>query len=880
VLFKDDNTGAIDLAFDPHDSRILYAALWQTRRPPWSIYPPSSGPGSGLYKSSDGGEHWVEVSGHGLPAEGLGRIGVAVAPTDSNRVYLIVDAKQGGLYRSDDAGQTWQRMDSEDRIWKRGWYFGGVTVDPKDPDTVYVSNTSLYRSRDGGKSFDAIKGAPGGDDYHSLWIAPEDPSRMISGSDQGTIISLDGAKTWSSWYNQPTAQFYHVITVNRFPYWICGAQQDSGAACTTSRSNFATISSRDWRPVGAGGESQYIAPDPLDTDVLYGGGFGGSVVRFSLTTDQTQVIAPALAHPGDYRSAWTLPAVFSPRNPRQLYFGTQVLFRTSDGGNTWQVLSPDLTREDPGVPTTLDGVTAADAPKGKRRGVIYTIAPSPFDEREIWVGTDDGLIQVTRDDGKTWHNVTPPDLTPWSKIGMLVASRHDARTVYAAVDRHRLDDYQPHFYRTRDRGATWQEISSGLPEGSHANAIREDPVRKGLLFAGTETGAYVSFDDGDHWQSLQLNLPNASIRDLAIQDDDLIVATHGRSFWVLDDITPLRQLSASAASAGEYLFRPRTAFRVRPPSFEGTPLPPEVPQGDNPPSGAIIDYYLRSAPSGPVTLEILDRAGKLARRYSSEEKPAKVDPKKLDIPIYWIHPAEALSAQAGMHRFEWDLRYAGPGGGGNPMARLFGAGGGPWAPPGSYSVRLTVNGHRYSQPLTLKKDPRVKTPLADFEKQFDLALRILQTAAQVSSAYGEAERLEAHLKSLSSKANLPADLSEKIKGLERLTEEVMGVAPAPNLESAGVEPPAPAEASLRHWRAALGEVERAVESADAAPTRDALTAYAMSRQGAEKALGRWKQILARALPELNERLRGAGLAPISAEAPHPTPTPLAPAPED
>src|SRR5205814_5324844 len=402
VLFKDENTGAIDLALDPHNAQIVYAALWQTRRPPWSIYPPSSGPGSGLYKSSDGGNHWEEISGHGLPSEGLGRIGIAVAPSDSNRIYLIVDAKQGGLYRSDDAGMNWRRMDAEDRIWKRGWYVGGVTVDPKDADTVYVGNTSLYRSRDGGKTFDAIKGAPGGDDYHSLWIAPDDPSRMILGSDQGTIISLDGAATWSSWYNQPTAQFYHVVTINRFPYWICGAQQDSGAACTASLSNFASISERDWRPVGAGGESQYIAPDPLDPDILLGGAFGASVARFNLVTDQTQDIAPSLAHPGTYRSAWTLPAVFSPLDPHQLYFGTQVLFRTSDSGNTWQVLSPDLTREDPGVPDTLDPATAADAPRGKRRGVIYTIAPSPFDARDIWVGTDDGLIQFTRDAGKTW----------------------------------------------------------------------------------------------------------------------------------------------------------------------------------------------------------------------------------------------------------------------------------------------------------------------------------------------------------------------------------------------------------------------------------------------------------------------------------------------
>ncbi|MGH9433878.1 MAG: WD40/YVTN/BNR-like repeat-containing protein, partial [Terriglobia bacterium] len=550
VLYRDANTGAIDLAFDPQNTRIIYAALWQTRRPPWNVYPPSNGQGSGLYKSTDGGNTWTPLTGHGLPAAGLGRIGIAVAPSDPNRIYLIVDAHQGGLYRSDDAGSTWKLMDTERRIWGRGWYFGGVTVDPKDENTVYVCNTSVDRSRDGGKSFTAIKGAPGGDDYHNLWIDPTDPNRMILAGDQGVVISVDGARTWTSWYNQATAQIYHVVTDQRFPYWVYGAQQDSGAVAVPSRSTHAGISFRDWDPIEVGGESEYIAADPAHADILFGGSYGDSVLRYNFVNKQTQNISPMLGHPGIYRSTWTLPLVFDPLDPHNLYYGTQLLFWTSDGGATWNIISPDLTREEPAALPNLDAASEADdgAP-GRRRGVIYTIAPSRVREGNIWIGTDDGLIQVTHDHGRSWQNVTPPQLTPWSKIAMLEASPFDADTVYAAVDRHRLDDLRPYIYRTHDGGKTWQPISQGIPDGSYVHVVREDPVRKGLLFAGTETGVFVSFDDGDHWQSLQLNLPNCSVRDMVIHGDDLVAATHGRSFWILDDISPLRQMDGRVAQS-------------------------------------------------------------------------------------------------------------------------------------------------------------------------------------------------------------------------------------------------------------------------------------------------------------------------------------------
>jgi photosystem II stability/assembly factor-like uncharacterized protein len=710
VLFKNEEVGAIDLAFDPVDPKIVYATLWNVRRPPWFIYAPANGPGGGIYKSVDGGSTWKEIS-EGIPLEGRGHIGISVTPTNRNRIYAAVDAKDGGIFASNDAGATWTRLSSDKRLWDRGWYFEKVTADPKNPDVVYVMNTSTYRSTDAGKTWTPIKGAPGGDDYHQLWINPDDPKRMVLGSDQGAIVSVDGAVTWSSWYNQPTAQIYHVAPDFRFPYWLTGAQQDSGAVGTPSRSNHSEISNRDWEGLCAGGESGYTAPDPLHPELL----FGGTVSRCNVLTGETKNVSPERGGtPGQYRHAWTQPLVFSKADSHALYYANQFVYKTTNGGESWTQISQDMTREDPGVPPNLNEAAAADAPADKRRGVIYTIAPSPLRAMTIWIGTDDGLIHLTKDDGKTWENVTPPALTSWSKVVMIEASHFNVNEAYAAVERHQLSDYAPHIYRTLDSGKTWTEITVGLPAGVYVQTVKEDPHRRGLLFTGTERAVFVSFDDGDHWQSLQLNLPPASMRDLAIHDDDLIVATHGRGFWVIDNMTVLRQISAAVAKETAFLFQPANTVLYPPGGDNGTPMPKDEPLTENAPTGAMIDYYLKSKTSGPLTLEILDPAGEVIRKYSSEDKGPQVNLETLNIPAYWIRPFEPLSTAAGMHRWIWDLRPtppprpAGAGGGGG-----FGRGGATTVLPGTYTVRLSVDGKSYTQPLVVKFDPRTKA-LSDF----------------------------------------------------------------------------------------------------------------------------------------------------------------------
>ena len=863
VLFKDENTGAIDLAMEPGNPKNIYAALLQTRRPPWSIYPPSKGPGTGLYRSRDGGENWEQLTGHGLPAEELGRMGIAFAPSNPKRIYLIADAKEGGLYRSDDGGENWARVSKDARIWGRGWYFCEVSVDSKDPETVYVPNTSTYRSRDGGETFTAIKGAPGGDDYHQLWIDPDNPQRMVLGCDQGVIVTRNGGETWSSWYNQATGQFYHVATDNRFPYWVYGAQQDSGAAATPSRSKWRALNFQDWRPMEAGGESDYVAPDPLNPEII----FGGSVARQDFRNEEVQQIPPTLMYPGDYRRTWTLPLVFSEIDPHVLYFSAQILFRTADGGNSWQKISPDLTREDPGVPANLDAATAADAPASKRRGVIYTIAPSPMKAGEIWVGTDDGLVQLTRDEGKTWNDVTPKELTPWSKVTHISASRFHSGEAYAAVDRHRLEDLHPYFYRTRDFGKTWQRVSNGIPEGSFLNCVREDPKVAGLLYACTEKGVYVSPDDGDDWQPLQFNLPTTSVRDLVVHGDDLVIATFGRSFWVLDDVTPLRQWSAKVESAEAWLFEPQTAYRVRPGVDEGTPIPFDEPQAENPLTGAVLDYFLKEKQTQAVELEIFDAAGKSVRRFASTDEVPKTNPDELDIPMYWVHDAAPLSAEAGMHRFVWDLRYAYAG----ARRRSRRGGGGPIAVPGQYTVKLTAAGKTISVPLVVKMDPRVKTSAADLERQFQLASKLATGVGEFSAAVARADDLQKQIAARSKEAAGNVEVASALAELEKKVGAVAGSGASGGFGFFGFAVPGNEPTTLRQASAALGSLLGIVESADVAPSADAAAASEKWEAAGKTTLARWDTIQTKDLAQVNSLLEKAHLRALKTGEEKPRP---------
>ncbi len=863
VLYKDDNTGAIDLAFDPGNPQTIYADMWASRRPPWTTAGSYNGPGSGLYKSTDSGTTWRQLT-RGLPtwSEGLGRIGIGIAPGDPKRIYALVDSpKLGGLYRSDDAGESWERVNTEQRIWGRGDDFACVRVHPKNKDIVFVANTSTYRSTNAGKDFTAIKGAPGGDDYHTIWINPENPDIILLGTDQGATLSVNSGETWSSWYNQPTAQFYHVITDNQFPYWVYGGQQESGSVGTASRSDFGEISFRDWYPVGVE-EYGYVAPDPLNPNLIY----GGKATRFDRTTGQTQDISPMVLRTGKYRFNRTAPLIFSPADPHILYLGSNVLFKTTDGGNSWQIISPDLTREDPGVPPTLGVFVEADADKGKHRGVIYSIALSPKDVNLIWAGTDDGLIHVTRDGGKSWQNATPPELTAWSKLAQMDASHFDTATAYAAVNRLRLDDLHPYIYRTHDSGKTWQKIVNGIADNEPVNTVREDPERKGLLFAGTERTVYLSFDDGDHWQSLRLNLPATSIRDLVVHQDDIVIGAHGRSFWILDNITPLRQLNPQVAGSQVYFFAPQRTYRMRRNNNADTPLPPEEPAGKNPPDGAMLDYYLKSTASGPVVLEISDETGKLVRRFSSADKPEPVNEKDLVVPAYWIRPPQLLSAESGMHRFVWNLHYPPPDALEHeyPISAIYHDTPryplGPAVLPGKFTVKLTAGGTSYTHPLTIKMDPRVKTSPAGLHQQFELEMKITEAMHRDYDALQQVRKVRSQLKDLRQRAG-QGPTADAITALEKTLTELEG-----SKGGFGAQYLSTSEGrSLARLNSALTSLLGTVDSAEAAPTTQAIGMFGDVQQALEQQLSRWQEIKKQEISTLNATIRQAGLSPINVE---------------
>jgi photosystem II stability/assembly factor-like uncharacterized protein len=741
VLFENENVGGFDVVLDPQNPKTVYATLWAARQAPWEIGASFEIAGSGIFKSSDGGTTWTKLSA-GLPPQ-IGRAEVAVAPSNPQIVYAYADVEAkgeegGALYRSDDAGAHFSKVNDADEIAQRGDDLISLAVDPRDPQTVYLTNTSTYRSTDGGKRLVAIKGAPGGDDYHTVWINPRNPSVVALASDQGATISVDGSATWSSWYNQPTAQMYHVNADNRFPYWVCGGQQESGSACVVSRGNWGETTERDWHPVGAQ-EYGYVVPDPLRAGIF----FGGKVEKFDERTGQTQEVSPIALPSKRYRTVRTEPLAFDSFDKRRLYFGSNVVFMTENGGQSWRPISPDLTRAHPGVPSVLGAFASDDPQHGAHRGVVYAIAPSRVHEGTIWAGTDDGLVWITRDGGKAWKNITPPQLTPWSKVSQIDASRFDDRTAFVAVNRFRLDDLHPYVYITRDAGATWLLATNGLPN-QPVNAVRQDPVEPRVLYAAMENGVAISFDFGAHWQSLQLNLPHTSVRDLIIHQNDVIVATHGRGFWILDDVEPLRELargltlSASAryARSGEalskgdtvILFAPELAYRIARSTNTDTPLPPEEPTGENPPDGAIIDYAL-AAPARHVLISIYDSGGRLVRSYASDAPPPPPIP-NLDKPTYWERPFAAPPTGSGMHRYVWDLRDPPP----RSLAEDLPISAvphdtprvpqGPLVVPGRYLVRLTVDGQTIERPLQVAMDPRVAISQGALAAQYQLARRL------------------------------------------------------------------------------------------------------------------------------------------------------------
>jgi len=860
VIAKDENTGGSDVEIDPANPDVVYASMWEAREGPWEDGNEVNGTGGGLFKSTDGGSTWNALT-HGLPKD-LSQIYVAIAPSDSHRLYATVAQASGklGVYRSDDAGDSWIQITTDARPAGRigGGDLSIPKVDPKNPDLIYVVSTVTMRSNDGGKSWSGFRGAPGGDDYQNLWINPNNGDIILIVSDQGAIVTVNRGESWSSWYNQPTAQLYHAIATNTFPYKVCAGQQESGSVCISSRGNDGAISFRDWHPVGVI-EYGYVAPDPLDADLIYGGG-RTEVSKFHWSTGEVQNVTPIPLRSPKYRTDRTEPLMFSPVDPHILYFASNVLFKTIDGGASWQTISPDLTREKPEMPASVGTLIPKNAEK--TRGVIYALAPSFKTVQTLWAGTDDGQLWITRDAGKNWSNITPKELTSWSKVTQISASHFDEQTAYASVSRFRINDTHPYIYSTHDGGKSWKLITEGLPDFGPVDTVREDKVRKGLLFAGTENAVWVSFDDGDHWQSLQLNLPHTSMRDLWIHDNDLIVATHGRSFWILDDIEPLREAAAAAGSTSAHLFAPAPAYRIQRDTNTDTPLPPDEPAAANPPDGAILDYFLPAAAS-TVTLEIADAQGHPVRRFTNTDKPDATEEElqKQLIPMYWIQPFRQLSAGAGMHRWVWDLHYPSPVASGHefpiaaiphdtPRGPL-----GPTALPGKYTVRLTVDGKASTAALTIKMDPRVKTSALGLQNKFQAETKLASTMSATTKALREGASVREQLEKLSS-ADSPA--RNAVQDFEKKLNPLLG---APG----GFFAPPSEEVTISRVNGQAATLYQQVWQADAEPTSSQMRALAMINHDGADVLKRWSEFKSSELPALNRQLRESKAPEIQPE---------------
>lgn len=832
VLYLNQNTGAIQVEFDPKNPEVLYADMWEHREGPWENAS-FSGLNSGLYKSVDAGKTWKKLTkGLPTPQQGLGRIGIGIAPSNTNRLYASVDAReQSGIYRSDDGGENWKRICTDGRIFGRGSDFAEIKVHPQNPDLVFSANVASYQSKDGGYTWTAFKGAPGGDDYHRIWINPLKPEIMLFAADQGATITTNGGKTWSSWYNQPTAQLYHIITDNQFPYWVYGGQQESGAIGVASRGNGGQISFRDWMGVGAD-EYAYVAPDPKNADIIY----GGRVTRFNKKTGQTQNVAPEALRSGKYRFLRTLPLLFHPADPDILLFANNVLWKTTTGGDQWEVISPDLTRKNPEVPASIGDFRAEELKTMPQRGVIYSVAPSPLNKNVIWAGTDDGLIHRTRDGGKTWQNITPPALQSWDKVSMIDAGHFDEHTAYIAINAIRKDDMQPHVYSTHDGGKTWLHITNGMNKMGPVNVVREDPKQTGLLYAGTEREVYFSADNGNNWQSLRMNMPATSIRDLVIHDNDLVIGTHGRSIWILDNISHLREL-ASLNTKTPTLFTPTKATIVRNNMFSDTPIPPEEPAGKNPPDGAIIDYFL-PAKANMVSLEILDPQKNLIRKYTNKDKNELLDTTLLPYPTHWIRQETRLSPEGGHWRFVWDLRYAPPEGTHRSLPisavthNTAPEPSGPFVMPGTYNVRLTVDGVFFEKTIEVRMDPRVQTPIEHLKLRYESSIRCYK-------AYHE---LQTVCETIDKTFNNPA--TQWVQGIKDLWSALRGTGAPESHEIlyGSIRETTLDKESLVSLQDKLLYMLVVLQSADVKPSTQALAAIQSLEQRKKELLERWETL--------------------------------------
>lgn len=862
TLYRNNRTGAIDLILDPTNPRIIYAALWEAYRTPYSLV--SGGPGSGLFKSTDGGDTWEELTTKpGMPGGIIGKIGVTVSPVKPERVWAIVEAEEGGVFRSDNGGQSWQRLNSDRRLRQRAWYYSRIYAHPRDPDTVFVLNTAFYKSIDGGANYSVIR-TPHGDN-HDLWINPVNPEIMVNGNDGGACVSLNGGLSWSSLYNQPTAQFYHVTCDNNFPYRVLGAQQDNTTVRIASRTGGAGIYSTDWEPVG-GGESGHVVARPDNPEIVYAGSYGGYITRWDGRTKTARVINPWPDNPigwaaGDlkYRFQWTAPILVSRFDPNVLYHAAQVLFRSTNEGQSWQIISPDLTTNDKTKQGPSGGPITKDNTSVEYYCTIFALAESYHDPNILWAGTDDGLVHITRDGGKTWQNITPKELAPWSLISMIEVSTFNPGTAYLAVDRHELDDFRPYIYKTDDFGKTWKKISGGLPPHSFVRVVREDPKRRGLLYAGTETGVFVSFDDGSTWQSLQLNLPIVPVHDLCVKDDDLVAATHGRSFWILDDLTPLHQLTPEITKAPYHLFKPRDAYRLARGGGFGSGE-----AGENPPWGTTIFYYLREKPQKPVYLDFLDANGNLICSFSSQP-PASEEKDEKEKRLFRASPV--VSAEKGLNRFVWDMRLlparAVPG-----AVIWAGTLAGPVVPPGIYQVRMRVGEEALTQKWEWKIDPRIDSSVGELKEQFNLLVQIRDKLDEVNRAIIKLrslrKQLEDFILKLQTKSEESRELTSELKGHISMATRILN--DLKEVEEVLIQPKSQAPQDplnypirLDNRLAALASV---VAGVDSRPTDQSYELFQELKAEAERELARLERILKEQVGAFNQKIRESGLGPI------------------